>query len=165
MKAPASLLPRLRTMPARDRAAPWMACIMIAAATAGFSGCGFSAETSEPPAYLPTWPQAKSALDSALSAWQKSSTPMPESFDTPEVRFVDKQRRPGQTLNRFDILNRIDVQGARQFAVRLHLEGEDSPQLVRYNVLGKEPIWVFRLDDLEMFSHWEHDMTSEPTSK
>jgi hypothetical protein len=33
--------------------------------------------------------------------------------------------------------------------------------LVRYNVLGRDPIWVFRLEDYEMISHWEHPMIGE----
>src|SRR5438046_2438683 len=49
----------------------------------------------------------------------------------------------------------------RQFTARLHLEHEGSPQLVRYNVLGRNPAWVFRLEDYEAIAHWEMDM-SEP---
>ena len=76
-----------------------------------------------------------------------------------------KQRKPDQRLLSFQILGQTDIENARQFTVRLNLEGEESPQLVKYNVLGRDPVWVFRLDDYEMFAHWEHDMTApEPGS-
>jgi hypothetical protein len=57
-----------------------------------------------------------------------------------------------------------EVENARQFIVRLPLDGEDAPQLIKYNVLGRQPVWIFRLDDYEMFLHWEHPMDESPTS-
>jgi hypothetical protein len=83
---------------------------------------------------------------------------MPASFDTRAVKFVDKRRKPTQRLLAFEILGKSDIENARQFTVRLTLEGDESPQLVKYNVLGRDPVWVFRLEDYEMFSHWEMDM-------
>ena len=83
---------------------------------------------------------------------------MPASFNTPSVEFVDSHRRPQQRLLAFQILGQSDVENARQFTVRLNLEGEESPQLVKYNILGRDPLWVFRLEDYEMIAHWEHDM-------
>ncbi len=83
---------------------------------------------------------------------------MPASFEIRGVQFVDRRRKPHQRLLSFQILGQTDIENARQFTVRLNLEGEESPELVKYNVLGRDPVWVFRLDDYEMISHWEHDM-------
>jgi hypothetical protein len=64
----------------------------------------------------------------------------------------------------FKILGQTDVENARQFTVRLNLEGEESPQLVRYHIVGREPVWVFRIEDFESLMHWEHNMDSPALS-
>ena len=46
----------------------------------------------------------------------------------------------------------------RAFAVRLSLENPPEVQVVRYLVVGNDPLWVFRQEDYEMISHWEHPM-------
>jgi hypothetical protein len=126
---------------------------------ASLSGCNGWKGQEAVPGYLPEWGEARQALESALAAWRDAPSPLPASFDTQAVIFVDKQRRPGQRLLSFTVLGQSDVENARQFTVRIQLEAEESPRLVRYNVLGRNPAWVFRLEDYEMISHWEHDMT------
>jgi hypothetical protein len=111
------------------------------------------------PRFLPGWDEAQQAIESALSAWRNAPDPLPASFDSDAVIFVDKQRKPGQRLSRFEILGHSDAETARQFTVRLHLEPGESPQLVRYKVFGRNPVWVFRLEDFEAISHWEMDMS------
>jgi hypothetical protein len=128
-----------------------------AALTATTAGCA-ARNNAATPGFLPGWGEARQALVSALSAWRDAPSPLPASFDTRSVQFVDKRRRPDQRLLAFQILGQVDVENARQFTVRLDLEGEKAPQLVKYNILGRDPVWVFRLEDYEMFSHWEHDM-------
>ena len=59
----------------------------------------------------------------------------------------------------------MDSENTRQFTIRLNLEGDESPQLVKYNVLGRQPVWIFRLEDYEMFAHWEHDMPEPAASE
>jgi hypothetical protein len=140
----------------------WLGIPACLAALAALSaGCGMS---SDPPApgFLPGWDEATEALVSALAAWRDAPSPLPASLSTRSVQFVDNRRRPNQRLRDFQILAHGDVENARQFTVRLNLAGEDSPQLVKYNVLGRDPVWVFRLEDYEMFSHWEHDMDEPP---
>jgi hypothetical protein len=132
---------------------------LLAAGTFGCAARNENAATG----FLPGWAEARHALVSALTAWRDAPSPLPASFDTQSVQFVDKQRRPGQRLLAFQILGQLDAENARQFTVRLNLDGEESPQLVKYNVLGRDPIWVFRLEDYEMISHWEHNM-DEPTA-
>ena len=64
-------------------------------------------------------------------------------------------------MRSFAILGESDAENVRQFTVRLQIEGEDAPRLVRYNLLGRDPVWVFRLEDYEMISHWEHPMNED----
>jgi hypothetical protein len=127
----------------------------------GAIGCSAWDNSAAAPGYLPDWPEARVALESALTAWRDAPSPLPQSFDTPAVKFVDKQRRPGERLLSFAILGQTEDETARQFTVRLQVDGAEPPRLARYNVLGRDPCWVFRLEDFAMFAHWEHDM-SEP---
>jgi len=91
----------------------------------------------------------------SLTAWRDAPSPLPVSFHIPSVEFVDNHRGPQQRLLAFQIVGQSDIENARQFTVRLNLEGEDSPQLVKYNILGRDPLWVFRLEDYEMIVHWD----------
>ncbi len=76
---------------------------------------------------------------------------------------MDKQRGADERLRSFAILTQTDVENVRQFLVRLDIEGKGAPRLVRYNVLGRDPSWVFRLEDFEQICHWEHPMDDSPT--
>ncbi len=125
------------------------------------AGCERGGEAPTP-AFVPSWAEARQALESSLSAWRDAPLPLPASFDTHAVQIVDKTRKPDQRLLSFQILGQSDIENTRQFTVRLNLEGEESPQLVKYNVLGRDPVWVFRLDDYELLSHWQHDMSPPP---
>lgn len=78
------------------------------------------------------------------------------------MKFVDQHRKPGQKLVAYEVLGDVEVENARQFAARLELSGETEPALVRYNVFGINPTWVFRLEDYELISHWEHKMDDPP---
>ena len=131
--------------------------------TAGLTGCDGGNGEGTPPGYLPGWAEARQDLDAALTAWRDAPAPLPPSLDSPTVKFVDKQRRPGQRLLSYEVLGRSEVENARQFTVRLRLEDEVATRLVRYNVLGRNPVWVFRLEDYEAIAHWDMDM-SQPAS-
>ncbi len=132
----------------------------------GMPGCEARNDDVPTPAFVPGWEQAREVLESTLSRWRDApaSAPLPASFDVPSVQFVDKTRRPDQRLLSFQILGQTEIEYARQFTVRLNLAGEESPQLVKYNVLGGGPFWVFRLEDFEMFTHWQHDMGDQPAA-
>jgi len=121
-------------------------------------GCERRDGDASTPGFMPSWDEARQSLESALSAWRDAPAPLPASFDIRAVQFVDQLRKPNQRLRSFQILGQTEIENARQFTVRLNLEGEDSPQLVKYNILGRDPVWVFRLEDYEKFSHWEHNM-------
>jgi hypothetical protein len=64
-------------------------------------------------------------------------------------------------LEDFEILGEVPGATARCFAVRLKLREPVGDEKVRYAVFGIDPLWVFRQEDLEMLSHWEHPMPPE----
>jgi hypothetical protein len=123
-------------------------------------GCDHWRQQPATPGFMPSWNEARQSLESALIAWREAPSPLSASSNTRSVQFVDRRRKPDQRLLGFEILGQSDIENARQFTVRLNLEGEESPLLVKYNIVGRDPVWVFRLEDYEMFSHWEHDMDS-----
>jgi hypothetical protein len=136
-----------------------LACWAVLAANT--AGCAVKNDRATPGFIVPGWDKATHALVASLTAWRDAPSPLPVSFQIPSVEFVDNHRQPQQRLLAFQIVGQSDAENARQFTVRLNLEGEESPQLVKYNILGRDPLWVFRLEDYEMIAHWEHDM-SEP---
>jgi hypothetical protein len=137
------------------RLATW-ACFVALFAT--ITACERDDGEPAKPGFVPSWVEARQALESALSTWRDAPVPLPASFDIPAVEFVDSQRKTNQRLLSFQILGQTDVEYIRQFTVRLNLEGEESPQLVKYNIVGRQPVWIFRLENYEMISHWQHDM-------
>jgi hypothetical protein len=136
----------------RGRFLGWV--LLCAAAT----GCGGWQDPDRSPPYLPAWPEARAAVETALSGWRDGTPNHSPSGAPGSVMFLDKQRLPAQKLGSFAILSQSEVDNVRQFTVRLQIEGETSPRLVRYNVLGRNPAWVFRLEDFESICHWEHPM-------
>jgi hypothetical protein len=137
--------------------------VCLIALVASTLGCERQSGETATPRYMPSWDEARQSLESVLSTWRDAPSPLPTSFDTRAVRFVHKRQKTNQRLQTFQILGQTDIENARQFTVRLNLEGEESPQLVKYNIVGRDPVWIFRLEDYEMLSHWEHDM-DQPAS-
>jgi hypothetical protein len=153
-------------IPGSNRLGPWLVVLALSGAlSAGLVRWQWRDDSVKTPGWMPGWDEARQSLESALTAWRDvpAAAPLPESFNTQAVKFIDKRRKPNQRLRAFEILSQTEVENARQFTVRLNIEGEEAPQLVKYNIVGRLPVWVFRLEDYEMFSHWEHDM-DEPAS-
>jgi hypothetical protein len=44
------------------------------------------------------------------------------------------------------------------FTVKLTLEDPATELKARYVVVGIDPVWVFRQEDYDMLSHWDHPM-------
>jgi hypothetical protein len=140
------------------------ACCATLVLSATITGCERGDGEPPTPAFVPSWAEARQALESGLSAWRDAPSPVPASFDIKGVQFVDNASTLGRRLLSFQVLGQTEVKFARRFTVRLNIEGEESPELVKYHIVGRDPVWVFRLDDFEKFAHWEHDMTT-PNAK
>jgi hypothetical protein len=108
--------------------------------------------------YIPGPVEARQALNLALAAWKQAHKRPEAGLKLTGVQFVDQQFPPEQPLEDFEILGETEVGNVRQFAVRVQLDAEKPATLVRYNLFGRDPIWVYRLEDFELISHWEHKM-------
>ena len=65
----------------------------------------------------------------------------------PSIQAVDSKWRAGQKLSKWEIVGEESNQGPTFFSVRLTLKGVATPQTVRYVVVGRDPLWVYREDD------------------
>ncbi len=132
----------------------------LALAAVLLAGCDSGPESPEEARlkFIPEPSVARSAVESILDAWRDAPNPLPNSFDTKSYKFVDFQRKPNQRLKSFEILRVARVEDTMQATVRMVLEPSRSakPQIVRYIIFGIDPLWIYRLEDYEMISHWEH---------
>jgi hypothetical protein len=126
----------------------------------GASGCGGRrAEGFE--RFIPPSATARVALTAVLDAWREGRPPEEGVGPKRNVHVVDKQRKSGQRLARYEILGEVIANKGRGFAVRLSFENPEEQPVVRFLVVGIEPLWVFRQEDFEMISHWMHPMDEE----
>jgi hypothetical protein len=120
------------------------------------SGCGSSNRAAR---YIPDANAARQALEAAMIAWQQDEgTSL--SLDGQAIEVIDKHRRPGQTLSKFNILGEVSGDGGRWFEVELHFVQPAQTEQVRYVVVGINPLWIFRQQDYELLGHWDHPMPS-----
>lgn len=98
--------------------------------------------------YIPSDDKARQALEAALSAWRDGKKPGPVEGAPMPVQVVDTKWQAGQKLKDFEILQDEPGDGPRVFSVRLTLQKPAGQKVVvRYVVLGKDPLWVYREDD------------------
>jgi hypothetical protein len=97
--------------------------------------------------YIPSDDKARQALESALNAWQDGKKPGPVEGASQPIQAVDSRWQAGQQLRSYEILNEEKSEGPRVFSVRLTLQRPAAQQTVRYLVVGKDPLWVYREDD------------------
>jgi len=126
---------------------PRIACWLVL--ITGMVGC-----QEEPKGYerfVPPAEDARGAVVAMLTSW-RDSVALPEGSN---IRITDIHRKLGQELHAFDVMGEVPVENVRAFAVRLHLKNPDETQVVRYFVLGTDPLWVLRQEDYDMIAHWQ----------
>jgi hypothetical protein len=123
--------------------------------------CGCAREPDKLERFVPAPELAERALEAVLVDWKAGLPPGRIDRLAVKVELNDKQRKPGQLLDDFEILGEVPGPTGRCFAVRLKLREPVAEEKVRYAVFGIDPLWVYRQEDLEMISHWEHPMLAE----
>jgi hypothetical protein len=135
---------------------------VICLAMAGFcAGC--AREPDPVQRYVPPPELARAAVDAVLSDWQEGRSLGSIDRLVVKIQVSDNQRRKGQKLEEFEILGEVPSATPRCFAVRLRFSQPEAEEKVRYVVVGIDPLWVFRQEDIDMLSHWDHPMPSETT--
>lgn len=141
----------------RGSSSPLGAALLIALA-----GCGGFTAGSRTDSFVPSPELARAALDASLTAWQAGKPTGPASALGTRVEVSDSERDPARPLRRFAILGPIGTDDQRGFAVRLAFDNPPETRVTRYLVVGTNPVWVFRQEDYERISHWEHAMDPLP---
>jgi hypothetical protein len=119
-------------------------------------GCGKRTGATE--RFVPPAATAREALSTALKSWQNGDAPGTIPATSPPIQLVDAHRKPGQKLASCAILGEVAGGGPRTFAVKVKFEDPPEESRLRFVVVGRDPIWIFREEDYELLLHWEHAM-------
>ena len=104
-----------------------------------------------------------------LDAWKAGRREGGMIGAKPAIVIVDSLRAERPLID-YEVVGPLAVvDKARPFAVRLVLDGPRETVTTRYLILGEDPLYVFRHEDLDMMLHWEHKMApidpvKDPTS-
>ena len=138
----------------RRAAAVALACVIA-------TGCGGRGPADDPNVVLPTPEAARAAVATVLEAWRGGQWSGAIKTPAAAVELVDTERKADRPLTAFEILGAFEADRFRGFHVKLTVENPREEQVVRYLVVGNDPLWVFRQEDFDRFSHWEHKMDND----
>jgi len=143
---------------AAGRSGTFRRSLRVAAAGLALAGCGRSDPAAK---FVPSEATAAEAVADGLDAW-KAGTPAGEVPGTkPLVHVVDSYRNPAEKLVGYEVLGEVPADAPRCFAVDLTFEPPRTEK-TRYVVVGIDPLWVFRMEDYQLMSQWDHHMKDDP---
>ncbi|MBI3468203.1 MAG: hypothetical protein HY000_34800 [Planctomycetes bacterium] len=108
------------------------------------AGCG-GQRTND--SFVPSDATAREALQAGLDAWKEGKPPGRVQAQSSTIQVVDSQWQSGDRLENYEVVDAVPGDGPRQFSVRLTMKGGAGPKEVRFVIVGKDPIWVFRDTD------------------
>jgi len=123
------------------------------------AGCGVGQAR-----YTPTSDEARSSVEAALTAW-KDGKPAGEVAGTPAIHAVDSAWQAGQQLESFEIGAQEDIDGTKQFPVKLTMKATQKSEDVRYIVHGRDPVWVYREEDYRRTLNMENNPVTTPKTR
>jgi hypothetical protein len=101
---------------------------------------------------VPASATARSALETALDTWQKGGKQGRVAEGPPVVQALDVKWAAGQKLAKYEILEELPSDGPPWFSVKLTMQSPPGEQVVKYVVIGKDPLWVYREEDYKKLS-------------
>jgi hypothetical protein len=124
------------------------------------AGCGGSPAA----AYKPKEDSARKALDDALTTWSKGGKPDQLTSGTPPVHVADSQWTSGAALEGFEVVGTDPAVGDEPawYKVVLKLKKPLGDKEVRYTVLGKDDLWVYRDEDYARFMIMDNNPRQTP---
>jgi len=106
-------------------------------------GCGGAPEKK----YIPDARTAREALDAALEHWKSGEKHGPVEGFKVTVDVFDARWQAGKKLESYEILNEVPSDGPKIFLVKMKLDEDKEEKEVKYFVVGKDPLLVFREQD------------------
>ncbi len=137
-------------------AARFLSCCLTAVALIGCQ--------ARPPTQLNLVPDsttAQWAVERALEFWKEGRPTGAVEPTEPRIQVVDSNREAEQRLVEYQILAQTSSSRNRTLSVRVRLENPAEESIVRFLVMGADPILVFRQEDYDLMMHWEHKMDPE----
>lgn len=124
-------------------------------------GVGCSGHRSEADYQTPD-ADVQNALSTALTAWKDGKQPDAITGVSPAIKVLDSKWQGGDKLSDFEILDEEEGPegSARVFAVKL-TSPTGEVQTVRYVLVGKGEIWVFRDEDYTRITGMEGGFTKK----
>ena len=121
--------------------------IVVGLVLAGACGCANRGNDY----FIPKEAAARDALEAALNAWKNGERPGKIAGASVPIEVADSRWLAGQKLSSFEIIQEDPSDsGMRWFTVKLNVQsgkGKSGSQTVRYVVVGKDPLWVYREED------------------
>ena len=108
-----------------------------------FIGCGGPPEKK----YIPQANMARGALEAALGHWKSGAKHGPVEDFTVPVNVFDARWQNGKKLESYEILDEVPSDGPKIFLVKMKLEEDKEEAEIKYHVVGKDPLLVFREQD------------------
>ena len=108
-----------------------------------FIGCSGAPEKK----YIPNADMARGAIEAALEHWKSGAKHGPvDDFDVP-VDVFDARWQNGKKLESYEILGEVPSDGPKIFLVKMKLDEDNEEKEIKYLVVGKHPLLVFREQD------------------
>jgi hypothetical protein len=134
----------------RPPPASWLlALLLLPCAGCGGANGGYDVN---PPADV-----ARAALEQSLNAWRGGGKPGTIEGASPPVQVVDSAWQGGQQLAGYEIVGEEAGEMDKRFTVRLSLKKAAKPKEVRYIVLGRGPVWVYRDEDYQRMLNMDNN--------
>jgi hypothetical protein len=119
--------------------------LIVLLALAACLGCG-NGGTDQ---FLPSENVSRKALETALTAWQNCQPMDQVGSASPAIQVAEPRWKAGQKLGGYEIVKEDNEDGHTYYSVKLKLKGAAREPLVRYVVVGKDPLWVYNEEEFK----------------
>jgi hypothetical protein len=109
--------------------------------------------------------RARTALETALTAWRDGKKPGNIAGTDPPVQAVDNDWTNGRKLTAFEVLREQPSESDKRFAVKLTYAAPVATVETVYVVVGASPIAVFREEDYARTLNMDNNPTPKKTRR
>ena len=111
-------------------------------------GCSVASEKK----YIPEASLARKALEAALQHWKSGAKHETINDFAVPINVFDARWQNGKKLESFVIHDEEKSQGPKVFVVKMKLDEDKEEKDVKYLIVGKSPLLIFREQDYQKAS-------------